>query len=158
MFVVMQDPQLTGAFQLCSDNHYRQVVENSPNAIFSVDRQGQIQIWNQSCEALYGYSQADVLTTTVHEFVVPASNSLTIDCLIQQVFDGNALTGVELVYQCQDGGLRFTISRLYPLRDRHGEVDSCVFANRDVTERKQAEFALAASHAELKALFASIDQ
>ncbi len=156
--IVMQDPQLTSAFQLCSDSHYRQVVENSPNAIFSVNRHGQIQIWNQSCEALYGYSRQNVATMAVNEFVMPTSNDLVVDHLIQQVFDGTPLTGIELVYRCRDGGVRFTISRLYPLCDRHGKVDSCVFANTDITERRQAEFALEASYAELKALFASIDQ
>ena len=40
-----------------SEQRYRQSVENSPNPIFSVNREGIIQIWNRACENVFQYGQ-----------------------------------------------------------------------------------------------------
>jgi len=41
-----------------SEERYRQAVENSPNPIFSIDREGIIQTWNRACEKTFLYDHA----------------------------------------------------------------------------------------------------
>jgi PAS domain S-box-containing protein len=154
----MQDYQYSEVVQPFVDEHYRQVVENSPNAIFSANSQGQIQIWNRACTQIYRYSRQEMAELSMYDLMPSTKDVAIVTAFMQQVFQGKTLNNIELTYRCRDGSLRYALSRLYPLYNSQGEVHSCLFANTDITERKQAELALQASNAELITLFASIDQ
>ena len=117
---------------------FQQAVDNSPNPIFSVDRSGLVRMWNKSCEQQFQYGQDIVGQSCALLFGDAAAGALTKD-LIAQVFEKQILTNIELRYTCRDGSRRYTVSRLYPLFDDAGDVERCVFANTDITDRKRSE-------------------
>lgn len=133
---------------------YRQSVEKSPNPIFSVDHQGLIRSWNHACETTFLYSQ-DILGRSYDSIVDGALEKLGLDSLIAEVFEQKAsFSDIDTSFRCKDSSLRFMTSRLYPVLNQEGKVEACVFANTDITGRKQAEQAMRRQLDELTVLHA----
>lgn len=122
-----------------SEERYRQVVENSPNPIFAINRTGQIQTWNPASADLLGYGADEICETTYTRLLANPTEIELVEKMVQKVFAGNAMRDVELTFHCRDGNTFLLDSRLYPLYDHDGRVNACVFDNTDVTARKQAE-------------------
>ena len=132
-----------------SEERYRQTVENSPNPIFSVDRNGVIQTWNKSCENVFQYGR-DIIGSKYH-ILLKSEDRPAIEATVARVFEKKQpFSNVEITYRCRDGTLRFMVSRLYPLLNPEGRVEACVFANTDVTERRKAEEELKTAYEKLQ--------
>ncbi len=133
-----------------SEERYRQMVENSPNPIFSVDSDGSILMWNRACEKTFGFSREEAMSTSYANLLTPEARKRA-EPLVEQVFtERRSFSDVDLTYICRDGSQRTMLSRLYPLLDRHGRVLACIFANTDVTERRRAEEELREAYRRLK--------
>ena len=121
-----------------SQHQFQQVVENSPNAIFSVNAEGKLLTWNHACTQFFGYGTA-VCGQLLWGLLVGDDQRQAIAHHLAKAFAGETLTNLEMTYRCLDGSWRITLSRLYPVTDEQGTVTTCVFANTDITERKQRE-------------------
>jgi PAS domain S-box-containing protein len=135
-----------------SEERYRQAVENSPNPIFSVNREGTILTWNGACRKIFKHGE-EFIGRPLSELLWDPEDKPRVADLQARVFQKKALCDVEISYRCQDGTARFMISRLYPLLDPGGQVEGCVFANTDITERKRGEAEIAQRANEFAALF-----
>ncbi|OQY20043.1 MAG: hypothetical protein B6I35_10855 [Anaerolineaceae bacterium 4572_32.2] len=122
-----------------SEAQYRQSVENSPNPIFSVDRQGIIQTWTPACGRFFQYEPEEVIGQPYRKLLWEPDDARAVKAMLAQVWQGRSLSDQDMTYRSQDGTQRFTVSRLYPLRDPDGSVRGCTFANTDVTARVRAE-------------------
>ena len=49
---------------------YRQIIENSQDAILFADRDGIIELWNSGAEAIFGYTKEDVRGKSL-DLIVP---------------------------------------------------------------------------------------
>lgn len=125
-----------------TEERYRQFVEDSPNPIFSIDREGIVQMWNRACEQIFQYQSEEILGQIYHKLLWNSESYPTIEIMLDQVWHGYSLHKQDMLYRSKDGTPRFTISRLYPLRDLDGNVQGCVFDNTDITARRQMEEAL----------------
>lgn len=121
-----------------SEKRYRQAIENDPNPIFSTNQEGLIQTWNRACERVFQYGQ-EVIGRPCRQLLRVPENRAAIEACLEQVFQGQTLNDIALTLRCKDGAPRFLDARLYPLRDHSGQVQTCVFACADITERKRAE-------------------
>ncbi|MFM8321149.1 MAG: GAF domain-containing protein [Chloroflexota bacterium] len=130
----------------------QQFVENSPNPIFAVDQQGQIQSWNQSCTIIFQYPLEQALGMDYRSIIYSPATAELDDCLAQVFRLNRAVSEIELVFRCQDGSTRSTASRLFPAIGRSGKVERCVFANTNITGRKRSEQALQKQLQELSVL------
>lgn len=124
-----------------SQNQFQQVVENSPNAIFSVNAEGKLLTWNRSCQQFFGYGNA-ICGQPLWPLLANDAERQAIAHYLSQVFEGATLTNLEITYCCLDGSLRSTLSRIYPVVNNQGRATTCVFANTDITERKHTEHKL----------------
>lgn len=121
-----------------SEQRYRQSVENSPNPIFSVDRDGIILTWNRASANIFQYGQ-EMVGGKYQKLLSNPEDRTAIESMLAQVFQKHKLSDLDISYRCKDGNERYMVSRLYPLIDHKGRVHACVFANTDITERKEAE-------------------
>lgn len=140
-----------------SELRYRQAVENSPNAIFSINQQGVVVSWNRGCEHVLGYSASEMVGQPYAQLLDP-EDRLTVLAYVRRVFQTRAvLANVEIIFRRRDSSGRIMLSRLYPVLDASGSrVRECVFANSDVTEQKLAEERLRHSERMYQALVASL--
>ena len=137
-----------------SQERLKQLVENSPNPIFSIDAQGIIQTWNHACTEIFQYGP-EIIGQEYHKILHESQDQHAIKENLARVFgEGMSFTNAEMTYSCQDGAIRKTASRLYPLFDPFGNVESCVLANTDITERIEAEQILRRQLEELTVLHA----
>jgi PAS domain S-box-containing protein len=121
-----------------SEERYRQSVENSPNPIFSVDRSGFIQTWNQACEDIFEVG-AEIIGQKYRQLLRYPQDAKRIEIALSQVFLGHSLSNLNLTFKSQTGVERFMAIRLYPLFDNQGDVQVAIFANTDITEQVLAE-------------------
>ena len=122
-----------------SEARYRQSVENSPNPIFTVDRQGIIQMWNRACEQVFQYEVDAIKGRVYHRLLWNPEDQATLEALLAQAWQGHPVNEQELYCRCKDGTQRITATRIYPVRDLEGQIEGCVFTNTDITKRKRAE-------------------
>ncbi|MGQ9888462.1 MAG: PAS domain S-box protein [Aggregatilineales bacterium] len=141
-----------------SQTRYRQAVENSPNAIFSINRQGTILSWNHACERIFGYRADEMAGQHYSRLLMNPDDRPAIAAQVGRVFQTRtSLANVDIIFQRRDGSGRLMLSRLYPVLDASGRfVRECVFANSDVTEQKLAEESLRHSERMYQALVANL--
>jgi PAS domain S-box-containing protein len=121
-----------------SEERYRQSVENSPDPIFCIDKEGIIQAWNRSCEQVFQYSSEEIIGQAYHKLLMNPGDLPAVEATLAEIWQGQSFSDIEMHYRSKDSTLRFTISRLYPLRSYRKDVQGCVFANTDITEPRRA--------------------
>lgn len=125
------------------NGQFRAIVEQNSAPIFIYDRQGIIQLWNAAAERLYGWAAEEVMGRTLYE-TVNSSGDLEHQALnIQQVFEGKTFHLQEWNDRDREGKQLYVLSTDFPLYGADGNVVLGVCTNIDITERKQAERALA---------------
>ncbi len=128
----------------------RQAVENSPNPIFSVNRQGTILTWNHACQKVLGY-RGEMSGQAFDQLFGDADMRRPVQKMVGEVFTKRtSFKDLTLVYRCQDGSQRSMLSRMYPVYAADGSVEGCMFANTDVSEFKRTEERLRENEARLR--------
>ncbi len=120
------------------------IIESSHGAIVSRDRAGRIVSWNGGAARLYGYSADEVMGRTM-EFLEPEGTRGEMERIHQILLAGGRLEDHETVRITRDGRLLDVTLSLFPVRDETGEIRSVAGIDRDVTEQKRIQSALAES-------------
>lgn len=137
-----------------SEERYRLAVENSPNQIFSVNKNGLIVSWNKASEELFMHKR-EILGQPITELLYSSEESDDVQNMIPQVFEGKSFNINELILKSKDGTKKYMMVRLYPLIGNEEKIYACVFTATDLTERKKIELALRKSEELQRALFTS---
>jgi two-component system cell cycle sensor histidine kinase/response regulator CckA len=130
------------------------LIEASPLAILHLDRQGAIQSCNPATERIFGWRAEELLGYPIP--LGPEDKRLVSQDVIRRVFQGEQVTGLELRALRQNSAWIDVSLSGAPMYDEAGEVTGIVGLVEDITDRKQAEAALAKSRAEFEAIFNSI--
>jgi PAS domain S-box-containing protein len=139
-----------------SESRYRQTVEHSPNAILTLDSDGQVISWNPSFERILGYEPTQIAHMPFSKEVLNSKDSHQFQEMLEGVFQGRSFSGLELTFRCKNGTLKHMISRAYPLKDSVGQVAECTLASTDVTLQKQSEQRIVSSLREKEVLLQEI--
>lgn len=141
--------------------HYRALVETLPVAVFTVDNEGYIDLFNQAAVTMWGrtpehhvekwngaYDQFALDGVRVPVDVGPMAIALK----------ENRTMHSEVYIQRPDGELRHVISHPQPMHDSDGNVIGAVNVLVDITDTKKAEDALRASEEKFRLLANSMAQ
>ena len=141
-----------------SEERFRGVTDAAMDAIVSADAEGRLRSWNQGAERMFGWAADEVLGRPLTVIIPERLRALHEDGLARVRQSGHSkLAGsvVELIGLHRDGSE-------FPIELSVGAwngPDGLAFSGviRDITERKQAEAAVAAANRELERTNAELE-
>ena len=116
----------------------RQVIDALPGAVVVTDPAGRIVLWSTAAEALYGWSEAEVVGRSVLEVLSPFGARATDDRDLAAVAGGRARRGDRLVAR-RDGATIRVHTTTCPVRGPDGAVLAIVGSAVDVDDLRRAE-------------------
>ncbi|MHC4509804.1 MAG: PAS domain S-box protein, partial [Planctomycetota bacterium] len=129
-----------------SERKFRGYIDNAPDGVLVVDRQGRYQEANDAACEISGYAREELLTMSIPDTLAPESRAAGAEHFKKVVTEGRAAG--ELAYLQKDG------------REGYWSVDAVKISEdrflgfvKDITERKRVEQALCESEATLTSIF-----
>ena len=107
------------------------------DTVFLRDRNNIIRYWNRAASDTYGFSAEEAIGRTADELL-----QTRFPLPLEQIWDELRNTGRwegELIHTRRDGTEIIVASRWAVHRDAHGEIESILETNNDVTEHRRAE-------------------
>jgi PAS domain S-box-containing protein len=114
----------------------RGVIETSPLAIYTLDREGRVTSWNGAAEKMYGYSGKDVIG---HPQSILFPDEPAFPDGLDRVARGEIAAGIEGQSRRKDGRKIDVSVWTAPLRDHVGAISGFVVVVADTTDRKKLE-------------------
>ncbi|MDD2865730.1 MAG: PAS domain S-box protein, partial [Candidatus Omnitrophica bacterium] len=135
-----------------SEETFRGILNNSPNAIFGFDRDLRLIFWNQGAEKFYGYRKTDVIdekNPLLSKKVTDVLGIVPMENEIAGVFEGRTLIR-ELAQKNMNGENLDVSLTIFPVKDPQGHILFVLGLAQDITTHKRYEERLADAHAKLK--------
>jgi two-component system cell cycle sensor histidine kinase/response regulator CckA len=134
-----------------SEERFRLIVESFQDyAVFMMDSEGRVTLWNRGAERIWGYPQEEVLGQSFACFNTPEAQAVNTpaEILRQTISDGRH---EEEGWRTRKDGSRFWANVVYTtVRDDKGDLIGFSAVTRDVTDRKRAENELQRLNAEMQ--------
>ncbi|HUP28960.1 MAG TPA: PAS domain S-box protein [Usitatibacter sp.] len=135
-FVDLTEQQHKDRTLLQMNAFLKAIVEASPVAIYTTDREGLISFWNSAAERIFGYTREQALGQRAP--FVPPERKDEARQLRERVLAGETLSGVELERQRADGTAIVINGSAAPLRDPDNTINGMLVACIDVTGVRRA--------------------
>ncbi len=113
------------------------IIDCSPFAIYTRDREGIVTTWNAAAEELFGWTAEEAIGHPLR--TVPPDRERETLALREHVLAGESVFDVEVQRQRRDGTVFDLCSTLAPLRDAEGNINGYLAIAADVSARKAAE-------------------
>jgi PAS domain S-box-containing protein len=127
-----------------SQNRYEQIVEQASDVVFTIGLDGCFLYGNPQVEKLTGYSTDELVGKSYRTIVAPRWYRRAQYFYLKQILERIPETDFEFPIQTKDGQIKWVEQKATPLIEGDAVVGlHCI--PRDITERKQAEEALAIS-------------
>ncbi len=136
-----------------SEKRYRSLFDNNPNAVFSLDREGQFITGNQALEDLTGYTNRELREMTYMPLVHPDYKE-KVQNHFAEALDGSPQSYESIGLHRDGTEYEVHVTNLPIVVD--GEIEGVYGIAQDITERKKANRKLQDSLEEKKTLLAEI--
>ena len=113
------------------------ILRASPIALNALDLEGRVLRWSPSAEALFGWSEDEVLGKPAP--FVPEIEKEKFDEILSKMSNGEIITGLEVRRRRKDGTLLDISLSVAPLHDAAGRIIGGVGLLEDITRRKALE-------------------
>lgn len=113
------------------------MLDKAQDAICVIDLEQHILYWNDSAERLYGWMAAECLGEPVPEWLF-ANKLEFVPATLEEVLRGGEWSG-EVRQHTREGKDLLVQSRWTLLRNEHGDANSVLVINSDITEKKAME-------------------
>ena len=134
-----------------SEERFRLIVESFQDyAVFMMDSEGRVTLWNRGAERIWGWEQHEVLGQSFARFYAPEEQAANHPdhILRQTIADGRH---EEEGWRNRKDGSRFWADVVYTtVQDDNGDLIGFSAVTRDVTDRKRAEDELQSLNAEMQ--------
>ena len=133
--------QLEHHQMLTSTKDVSNALDTSNAPIFSVDNQGNINIWNQGISRITGYGFDDVGGFPITNFIQPGTEKSIIQ-ILNRVKRNERLLFEEIILKTSIDTEVNILSNPTAIKDENGDIIGCIFIGQDITERKLIAAAL----------------
>lgn len=113
------------------------IVAASPLAIFVLDRQGCVKMWNPAAQRMFGWREGEVLDTPLP--IVPPDRIEECQNLRSRVFTGESFTNLEVQKRRRNGSPIDVSLSTAPLYNLRGEIDRIMAVATDISDRKRLQ-------------------
>ena len=131
-----------------SEEKWRSLVENAPNVILIVDRDGKIQFINRT---VIDGSPEEIIGRSIYNYIDPKYHN-EVRKTIEQVFQTGEGGGYEVSGTGPDGGTSWYKTEVGPIKNVE-QVVSVTLITTDITEIKKTEESLRKSEEKYRSLF-----
>jgi diguanylate cyclase (GGDEF)-like protein/PAS domain S-box-containing protein len=121
-----------------SEERWRSLVENAPDLICTVDREGTILFINQAAPGIH---PDNAIGKSLYDYI-PSEHHDTLKASFTQAFQNGTTGGCEMVVVAPNGAAAWYASRFGSIK-RNGQVVAVTLIATDITERKLVEETLA---------------
>lgn len=136
--------------------YFQSLIESSPDAIISTNREGSITFFSPGAEALLAYKQAEIVGRCIVDLYESEAQAKE---LMTCMREGNgSISGFETTLRAKDGNLiPVLISSSLLFDEKCHEVGTVGFS-KDLRERKKSEEELKAAHEELRRAYDKLER
>jgi PAS domain S-box-containing protein len=135
-----------------SPKFFQDVMEQTNDAVFITDKEGQVLFFNKSAEDLFGYKDDEVLFKTI-QFL---ANKKQQKSLMAKVQKGKDVVGFETKGKCKSGDTIDISVTIDAILDENDNILGYSIISRDFTERKRVENELIDKEKELTAILNNV--
>ena len=128
------------------------IIESSDDAIIGKNLDSIITIWNNGAQKIFGYEAEEMIGTSIMR-LIPADRQYEETQILEKIRRGESVEHFETVRQTKDGRLIDVSITASPIKNATGQIVGVSKIVRDITERKQALWALRSSEARFKTIF-----
>lgn len=132
-------------------NKLRLVFEQTPGAIFILDREFRFEYVNPSFTKLSGYSKEELIGNTVGELFYHKDLPETRIEIVESLLRGEKWQG-ELLTHNKNGFTYWANTLAAPYKDENGNIDGYIIIQQDISDKKRVENALLESEIKYKTL------
>ncbi|MFT4882701.1 MAG: PAS domain S-box-containing protein [Natronomonas sp.] len=120
-----------------TNQRLKSLIEAAPLTIMEIDSDGNVVLWNEGAEEMFGWSQEEVLG----EFnpIVPENQRTEFETHRQRALRGERIRGKEIQRETKDGERLDLLLSVAPLTDADGTVTSVLAVLEEITEQKRLE-------------------
>jgi PAS domain S-box-containing protein len=112
-------------------------IRNAGDVVLMIDSENRVRFWNAAAERLLGWRADEVQGQGL--IAVPENRQREFEDLTGRARSGQPITGVETVWQRQNGSLLEVSITLTAVRNPDGSVRAFVIVGHDISERKELE-------------------
>jgi PAS domain S-box-containing protein len=136
-------------------NYLANLVDQSTDAIVSVDLEGRIFSWNLGAEKLHGFKKDEVVGKLPTDIGITGFSEKEISDVIRQIRKAGTWQ-TEIDFYRKDGTVFFGAVNANIVKNQQQEATSVVFIVKDISRRKQLEEELKEKNEELEAFSYSV--
>ncbi len=133
------------------------IVENSEDGIIGKALDGTIRSWNAASERIYGYTAEEVIGRSI-KIIFPPGFEDEFDDIFARIRRGERIARFETQRVRKDGQVIDIALTVSPIKDERGRIVGAAAIERDISERKSAQVALAESEARLRQVTENIQE
>ena len=124
---------------MIGEEKFRAIVETAAEWLWEVDQEGLLSYSNPAVERILGFSPAELVGSNRLELLHPDDRQILEQDLAQYLRQELGWSGLVLRWRRKQGGFRYLEGNAVPILDRAGELRGYRGADRDVTDRREAE-------------------
>ncbi len=113
------------------------MIQSTPLATYSIDPDGYVLSWNTAAEEMFGWKADEVIGKMLP--IVPPGKKEEFDYHREQIINGNAISGKELLRKRKNGSLFNCRLFTAPIYNNQGAAIGIMANMEDITEQKTAQ-------------------